>query len=266
MPHTLAIIRPDQNYKDKISSLLHQYPEQKFIIKPIKGRGGGGIVLARKDGNEILIQLQNKIMTLNEFNLLEESLIQEAVVQDKKMSVFSPNSVNTVRVITMYTNTGSVIILGASFRSGVGESYVDNWSAGGVSVGIDVETGKLKKFGYDKNSIKYPKHPTSMVKFENFVVPEWAAISDLAKTVQMAFPFYKLLGLDIALREPGEPVLIEINRAPDLLGLEQKFGPLLKIERNLRTFGEYDLLINKYQRELYKNLIKEGPIASDEMR
>ena len=41
MPRTLGIIGPDQNSKEKIPYLLNQSPEQKFIIKPIKGRGGG---------------------------------------------------------------------------------------------------------------------------------------------------------------------------------------------------------------------------------
>jgi hypothetical protein len=264
MPRTLGIIGPDQNYKEKIPYLLNQSPEQKFIIKPIKGRGGGGIVLARKNGNEILIQLQNKTITLNEFNLLEESLIQEAILQDKRMSLFSPYSVNTIRVVTMYTKTDFVIIVAALFRCGIGESYVDNWSAGGVAVGIDIEAGKLQRFAYDKNGIRYTEHPTLKVKFENFVIPEWQAIIDLSKKVQTAFSCFRMLGLDIALRENGEPILIEINDVPDLLGQEQMCGPLLKIDKNLRAFGEYDLLINKYQRELYRNLLKKETTAAKE--
>ncbi len=266
VPHTLAIIRPDQNYKDKISSLLHQYPEQKFIIKPVIGGGGHGVVLARKHENEISVQSSSETVTLDRFNLLKTSLIQEAVVQDKRMSLFSPYSVNTIRVVTMYTMADLVIIAAALFRCGRDESYVDNWSSGGVAVGIDVETGQLQRFAHDKNGIKYTEHPTSKVRFENFAIPEWTAILNLSKKIQGAFPCFRMLGLDIALQENGEPILIEINDIPDLLGQEQMCGPLLKIERNLRAFGEYDLLINKYQRELYRNLIKEGPIASDEMR
>jgi len=255
VPITLGIVRPDQNYKEKISRLLEQSAEHIFVIKPIIGGGGRGIVLAKKYENNIVIQSKSETIGLDKFNLSDTVLLQEAIRQDKRMSVFSSYSVNTIRAVTMYTKKDFVIIIAALFRCGVGESYVDNWSAGGVAIGIDVETGKLQKFGYDKNGNRYTEHPTSKVKFENFVIPEWTAIVNLSKKIQMAFPCYRILGLDIALQEGGEPVLIEINEAPDLLGQEQMSGPILKLERNLRAFGEYDLLINKYQRELYRNLL-----------
>jgi len=88
VPHTLAIIRPDQNYKDKISSLLHQYPEQKFIIKPVIGGGGHGVVLARKHENEISVQSSSETVTLDRFNLLKTSLIQEALSRTRECLCF----------------------------------------------------------------------------------------------------------------------------------------------------------------------------------
>jgi len=257
VPITLGIVRPDQNYRAIIADLIDKSGDETFFIKPVIGGGGHGIVVAKKCGSSISIQCKGKIMTLDEFNLLDTVIVQEAIRQDKRMSVFSSYSINTIRIVTMYTKRDSVLIIGATLRCGVSESYVDNWSSGGVAVGIHLERGRLRKYGFDKKGNRYLEHPTSKVTFENFVVPEWAAIVDLAKKVQKAFPCYRILGLDVALQEEGIPVLIEINEAPDLLFQEQTSGPLLKSEINLMAFGEYDLLINKFQRTRYNNLLEK---------
>ena len=58
-----------------------------------------------------------------------------------------------------------------------------------------------------------------------------------------------MLGLDIAITPDG-PVLIEMNPDPDLIFQEQTAGPLLKDRQILLEFEKYDLLINKYQKNL----------------
>ena len=64
-----------------------------------------------------------------------------------------------------------------------------------------------------------------------------------------------MLGLDIALRENGEPVIIEVNYSPDLLYMETVYSPLLQNQKTHKAFGEYDILVNKHQKELYSNLV-----------
>ena len=169
------------------------------------------------------------------------------------MSAFS-RSVNTLRCFTMLTKLGEVVLVNGSMRSGVGESFVDNWSAGGVSVGIDCEKGVLKKYAYDRRWNRFAAHPTSGTVFEDYPIPEWERVRVMAISIQKAFSFFRMLGLDLAIGPGGEPLLIEINGAPDLAALEQKAGPLLKSQPVLRAFGEYDLLVNKHQKRLYSEL------------
>ena len=71
------------------------------------------------------------------------------------MAVFSASSVNTLRVVTMVTPHDDIIVVNAAFRTGVGHAFVDNWSAGGVAAGIDCESGRLKKYAYDKKGNRY---------------------------------------------------------------------------------------------------------------
>jgi glutathione synthase/RimK-type ligase-like ATP-grasp enzyme len=253
-PETFGLIDPADDYRDRLRSWLRASPAQAVIIKPLYGRGGQGIVIARRAGDGAVVQTPRASLALDDFVLEDRSVVQELLRQDARMAAFSPFSVNTLRLITMLTKRGEVILVNGSMRSGVGESFVDNWSAGGVSVGVDCERGVLKRYAYDKNWRRFAAHPTSGTVFEDYPIPEWERVRAVAVSIQKAFAFYRLIGLDLALGPGGEPLLIEINGSPDLSALEQKAGPLLKNERVLRAFGEYELLVNKHQRRIYAEL------------
>jgi hypothetical protein len=255
LPPTYGIISPDQNYKERIESLFQNSNVDSLIIKPLTGGGGRHIVLAKRINNNIIIQSKKGFVPLQDFHLTKTAILQEVIKQDKRMSAFSSSSVNTIRVLTMYTKNESTIILAAVMRCGVGESYIDNWSEGGIAVGIDLETGRLKKYGYDKKGIRYISHPTSKATFEDFLIPKWKKICEISVKIQQALPCYRILGMDIALQENGEPILIEVNNQPAFLLMEQPCGPLLQVKQNLKAFGEYDLFYNRYQKELYRRLI-----------
>ena len=249
IPHTYGIISPDQNYREKIESLFQDTDADSFFIKPIRGGQGRRIVLAKRKNGNILIQSPTSCIPLQDFQLLKTSLVQEVIQQDKRMAAFSSASVNTIRILTMYTKNESIIILGAIMRCGVGKSFVDNFHAGGISIGIDIDTGRLRKYGYTREGTRYLEHPTSKILFEGFLIPQWKDILDLAVKIQKAFPCYRILGTDIALKENGMPILIEMNDNP-AFGGGPNLGPLFQNEQNLKAFEEYDLFINKHQEEL----------------
>ena len=253
-PYIYGIIDPAEDYRGQVRAWFQTSSAQAMIIKPLYGRGGLGIVMARKTDDHMTIQTGKKFLPLEEYVLADRSIVQEVLLQDARMSAFSPYSVNTLRIVTMLTRRGDVIILSALMRTGVSNSFIDNWCAGGVAVAIDCETGKLKKHGHDRRWKRYESHPTTGVTFENYVVPEWERICTAAAAIQKAFPFYRMLGLDIAIDQNGEPVLIEINGSPDLAGQEQMSGALLRSKPVLRAFGEYGLLVKRHQRKLYVSL------------
>jgi glutathione synthase/RimK-type ligase-like ATP-grasp enzyme len=257
MPRTYGIIYPALDFRKKISSWFDETPADSLIIKPILGHAGKGIVMAKREGNDILIQAKNGALPLSQFVLHNDAIVQEVLIQDKRLAAFSSSSVNTIRVVTFFTKKEEVIIVSATMRCGVGNSFVDNWSAGGVAVGVDCKTGRLKQFALDKRGKQYRQHPTSKIVFEEFVVPEWQRIIGIAETIQRACPFYCLLGMDITLLEDRTPVLIEVNANPDLVFQEQTSGPLLADNRILNAFEEDELLVNKYQRTLIEGLDKK---------
>ncbi len=252
LPRMHGLLSPGQNYRERIRAWLQNSATGPLIIKPVRGHSGRGIVLVKEIEGIIMIQSLSGLVPLEDFTLERPAIVQELIKQDPRMAAFSRSSVNTIRVLTMFTRDESVIVLAASMLCGIGDSYVSNWSRGGVGLGVDPLTGRLMKYAYDKDAKRYSKHPTSDVPFEGYQIPGWERIIDLAITIQRAFPCYRILGIDFAIREDGEPVIVEINSNASLLGQEQSCGPLLQAEQNLRAFGEYDLFINRHQRELYK--------------
>lgn len=254
VPRTRGTVDPAHDYRSPIASWLALSPAGRLIIKPLWGEMGRDIVMAEPGAEGPIVRTPRGAIPLSRFTLREKSIVQDVLAQDPRVAAFSPSSVNTFRVVTMMTPQDEVIIVNASFRSGVAGGLVDNWSAGGVSVGVDCPKGTLKAFAYDKKSNRYAAHPTSGIVFEDFRIPEWERIKATAIATQSAFPFYRLMGLDLALDREGAPVLIEVNGAPDLAGLEQKAGPLLKDPCVLRAFGEYDLLVNRHQKRLFATL------------
>ena len=253
-PPIYGVIEPAGDYRALIETWLRASAAGAVIIKPLFGETGRGIVLAEKVDRRIRIRSNTALRDLEDFVLEEKAVVEEVVRQDPRMAEFSSASVNTVRIVTMLTEHGDVLIVSAALRAGIGGAIIDNWSAGGIGVGIDRRTGRLNKFAYDKRSHAYPAHPTTGVVFEDRHVPEWDRLAAFAAEVQRALPFYRLLGLDLALDQAGEPVLIEINGSADLTFNEQVAGPLLKSVDVLRAFGDEDLLVNRHQRKLYAEL------------
>jgi len=239
-PRIFGIVNPGEPYRQRIAEWLDNEP---LMLKPVYGRSGLGIVrLERNPAGEPQVRTPAGVLSLNDLQLEVPCFVQEVIRQDSRIAAIWNSSVNTMRVTTMLRPSGEVIIIACMMRFGVGESFVDNWSAGGVAVGIDPQTGKFRSFGADMHGHHYAKHPSSGFTFEGFEIPEWQRILDTARKVQTALPFSKMLGLDICLDESGTPVLIEINGLPDFTAVEQLNGPLLANEQVRAAFAEYGLV------------------------
>lgn len=246
LPKQYGLITPKDDYKEIICKILNAEPSKKIIIKPLSGSGGKDIFVAAIVKNEIVLKQNIIEKSLGDFVLQELSVIQEFITQHEKLNNVA-KSINTIRLVTMMTRDNDIILIGGLMRFGIGDSLLDNTSLGGVAIGIDLSEGKLLKYGYDFNSKNHLYHPSSKVLFKGFQIPLWDDVVSLSKKVQRAFPYYRMLGHDIAV-SPSDPVLIEINAAHDNVGLEQSYGPILADKKVRQEFDKYNLLINKVSR------------------
>lgn len=143
-------------------------------------------------------------------------ILEERVIQDDKMAVLNPSSVNTVRCATVYTRHG-IEILFCFLRVGRQGLFVDNGGAGGIEIGINIDTGKLDTDGYDHYGMCFERHPDSGVKFSGFQLPCWLQMLDLCKEMAAKLPTVKFIAWDMAFTSQGW-VLIEGNNTGQMMG------------------------------------------------
>ena len=163
------------------------------------------------------IYIRDKEISLDDFKkiILNSTcswVIQERIKnQAQFMSQFHPSSVNTLRVVTVKNGT-EVDALCAFARFGVNGRGSDNWSSGGVLVGIKVDTGKFEEYALFKPGVgtKCFEHPNTKVSFIDKVVPEWDKVVEYVKSLHELFYDIHSIGWDICLTEDG-PLIIEGN-------------------------------------------------------
>jgi hypothetical protein len=252
LPRYFGEIEPSQPYAERIGAIFAANEGlNKIIIKPVLGHAGRGIEVAYRDGSQILIKTGTGVVSLRDYRLQGTAVVQEYLQQHPAIAAISSSSVNTIRLVTLSTRSGETILVSAAMRFGVGNAHVDNWSSGGIAVGVDHHNGRLMEVAFDKSGNRFHAHPDTKHAFLGFQLPFWKETVEIATKLQTAANFYKLIGVDVALGPDG-PILIEMNANPDIVFQEQTAGPLLRDPRVLQAFFDYGLLYNDAQLGLLK--------------
>lgn len=210
-------------YSDFISK------HSRFFIKPFAG--GGGVNSGWFDSTK--------------FSSAEESLkdilkngsfvLEEGVFQCDAMSKFNPDSINTLRIVTI--KQGDKVSNWCSFiRTGRKGCPVDNGGRGGIIIGVDINTGEMNTNGVNEQGEIFETHPDSGVKFKGFKIPLWKESCEMAIEMMDAMPNMRCIGWDIALTDKG-PVVIEANGQSALCGpqITQQKGLRKEYEEVLKT-------------------------------
>lgn len=251
VPRCVGVIDPRWPLVPQVQAMTSGQATVSLIAKPVSGASGAGVFMIRKRQGDIAFESAGSARGVDVLALTERVIVQEIVAQHESLKAIHAGSVNTVRVLTLWTMSGVPMVLSAAMRFGVGTAFIDNWSAGGIAVGVDLVEGRLLSTGYDRHGRRYSQHPDSGVALGQVRVPLWAQVVEISEHVQDVFPYHPMLGLDLAVAPDG-PVLLEINAFPDLVFQEQTAGPLLRSSAVAREFACYDLLINRHQRNLYR--------------
>lgn len=198
------------------------------IIKPtLGGTWGNGVSLIQtKDGK--IVNKENIESVEQLFSRYGRSfIVQEKIEQHPAMSALNPDSVNTLRVMT-YRNEKEVVVLYSVLRIGRKGKSVDNETAGGIKVDVDVNTGRIKGYatGTPKEGMIYKTDCGT--ELENYQIPCYDALLSKAKELHLQLPYLNIIGWDFTIGSNNEPIMIEFNICPDLSQVAH--GP---------AFGEY---------------------------
>lgn len=199
--------------------------ENETICKPSQETGSG------RDISFFSSNMKDEIITFIKGKKYDDYIVQALVKQHRDLDRLHKGSLNTIRVCSLLLEDG-VAILSAVLRMGVGNSRVDNATAGdnskydGMTCGIN-KYGRLNKYayGYYKGQ-RFEQHPDG-VKFDGFVVPSYDRVISLIQRIHPRIGHFRLVSWDIAIDEKGEPILIEANMRKGSINFHQfNNGPL----------------------------------------
>lgn len=192
---------PEDTYEN-FEKFIEGHPV--FVKKPIYGLGGGDVEKVKAEDIKDKREFYEKMKDKKEF-------IEELIVQNEEWAKLSPNSTNTLRVMTSAVNGQSRIMFVAA-RIGSGKSIMDNFHQGGQGVLVDIETGKLVGNGIDKK-LNESECSCTGVKFDGFQVPYWEEVKKMTLEAALVNDKVNLIGWDVAIT-PNGPLIIESNRGP----------------------------------------------------
>lgn len=248
-PETLAyldrgLIVDDFGYPLEVESVINRIRrERRVVLKTITGGGGKGVTVLSVRGDEFYAN--EKILDDPETYLrrCKRSFLSTFVVQHAYAAALYPNSVNTLRIVTMRDpDTRRVFVSHALQRIGNDRSApVDNFSRGGLVVTIEHTTGVLlRAASCDKTTgtLEFIEmHPDTGEIIVGQQVPNWKEVLRIATQAHSSFPQVELIAWDFALNENAEPVMIEANASTDV-DLIQIHAPMLTDPR-VRRFFEF---------------------------
>jgi hypothetical protein len=179
-----------------------------FMAKRTQESCGKGIEVI-DSSKENLKKLHQRLYQNQQF------LVEELVVQCQELSKLHPESVNTIRVVTL---KGNIVV--AMLRIGNNHNNVDNFNHEGLCVPIEIEEGIIKYPAIDKQGNLYEKHPLTNKAIVGFKVPNWDKVIKLCEDASLEIPEVGYIGWDVSVIN-DDVCLIEANEFPghDLYGL-----------------------------------------------
>lgn len=215
----------NNNYEDFVKFCSNK---KEIIVKPIDGCGGVGVELIKIDKNK-LNTTYNKLIKNNQL------LVEEKIVQNKKLSKLNKSSVNTLRIVTFYDGKNTHI-LNSVLKIGNG-GVTDNFSSG--SMYTFVEDGKLKVPAIDNKDNIFNIHPISKEKIVGYEIPYYEKAIKLVSNCAKKIKEVKYVGWDVAILE-SDVCLIEGNCYPGIYQIKPSF---LNIKKGLVEKYEHAMKI-----------------------
>lgn len=197
-------------------NVLEKFPT--VVVKPSMGTWGGNNV-SFMSGEEAARFARAKSGAL----AAEEYIIQEPIVQSEQIAALAPDSVNTLRIMTIYEK-GTANVLSSVLRLGRNGSRTDNITGGGLSCGI--KDGRLIANGYDEFLCPLRAHPDTKVRFEGYEIPGFDEAEELCRKLHRYIPELGLISWDVALDQKNSPMIVELNLTQGINLHQAAHGPL----------------------------------------
>lgn len=242
LPAVYGRIRNGTFVSEQYDSLRELVDEREpVVVKRETGGGGNAVYICTTDDEGI--QLHGKGGNTHEdvdakIAAFDSYLVTEFVEQDAYIERVYPHSTNTIRLLTLRTSDGRILIPAAVHRIGSAQTgYLDNFSQGGLSAAVDIETGDLSAAAERRDGAPprwHETHPDTGAQIEGTRVPGWEQILDRIRTIVAETDGFRYVGWDLVVTGTGEFTIIEANSFPGPRVI-QVHGPLLT-DQEVRQF------------------------------
>ncbi len=236
-PELYGVIEVQRQIRE-LAAMLQ--PHEQFVIKPVHGSGGNGILVITgrmgedyKKPNGELIKLSaiehhvsNVLSGMYSLGGLPDKAIIEYCVQfDPFFENIIFQGVPDLRVI-VFRGIPVAAMIRLPTRESDGKA---NLHQGAMGIGIDITTGM--SCGGVHHSKLVNTHPDTRSSVENIEIPHWKKILQIAvrcaDTVGLGY-----LGVDIVMDRNLGPLMLELNARPGLnVQLANKYGLYTKLHK-----------------------------------
>jgi Sugar-transfer associated ATP-grasp len=230
-----------------------------WIVKPEDGLRGEGLFMLRYDTGEFWVQRGRQVQQFELEKFLEglhsgvcgnagAMLIERRLEQGAFWRSLFPESANTLRLQTLWIpGEPEPFVARAVQRIGTVDTVpTDNWSGGGISSPVQLETGRLGagrihplKAPPERRGQLFTHHPDTGAQILDAVLPRWERVIEVVLRAAASVPFNRMAGWDVLVDAEGVPVILEANGNSDV-NLLQVHGGLLaepRIQQFYRAVG-----------------------------
>ncbi len=221
VPELFGVI--DTNHKLKgLESLLGGL--ESFVIKPSRGSGGNGILVAESRRNELFFRHDGSVLDMNQIRyhtanilsgmyslgaVMDKAMIEYKVRFDPIFRRVSFQGVPDIRII-VFRGVPVMSMLRLPTKQSSGRA---NLHQGAIGMGIHICKGVTLNAMCRNRPITH--HPDTAAPLDSFQIPGWNEILlNAAKSREIVGLDY--LGVDIVLDEDLGPMVLEFNARPGL--------------------------------------------------
>lgn len=206
----------------RLGTLLSE--ERDFVIKPVRGAMGNGVlVIVDRDGDDF-IRSDGERLSLSdlEYHLsgilaglysiggrVDTGMVEERLVIHPAFEKLTVRGVPDVRII-VFRGVPVLAMIRLPTEESRGRA---NLHQGAVAAGIDLASGHTTHGIHHNRPVTV--HPETGASLKNVVVPQWTQLLELAARCASAFRL-GYIGVDLVLDARHGPVLLEANARPGL--------------------------------------------------
>lgn len=232
-------IKKDEKPTEENIKKLKEFAERhgEYVVKPVYAAFGKSVRIENMD-------MYSSVEEAHANYRKNGAVIEERIKQGEEMACIHEGSVNTLRIPTVIIrnedNEPEIRLFHPSLRMGREGSFVDNFSAGGISALIDPCSGVLYTDGADKKGHSYVCHPDSGVRFRGFQIPQWDQAVAMVKEAAMMIPDNHYCGWDLAFSKDKGWCMVEANCTAQMGAMQmvEKIGRRQELENLIAQMHE----------------------------